>query len=410
MDRTIYTVKGGMEDWAYAASWIPEKVVQCQPTSFGGYAAEKTVYNESVLRVFNILFETSYDKTTSESSLGTSLNVLNCATSGNGHVSRNIRVALLGADIVEPYLQISSINNLALSTDIVPLMSRDCRRMNAVRVPQTSTSVTVEWTVGGALEIAETQLFHGNWDSISELDCMSQPSSSIESSLVSSSMLTSTTGTVSFSESGVSPSAVAAYGDSPLGPVFQATVDLTSFGSGEEIVIVAKAKVDQSWLQQPSDIAPQVLPQSHMVNARSNSSWFHQNNGKIVQGCIDWYSIIPLTLVISDTTDLQDVSYTFWDEVDEPVVTPAPSVAPTPLSTPNPTFSPVTTPAPTSPDPQTAEPTSLDSHTAESSAPAPVTPKPTPELDLLTFSPFSEPSPAPHERTRTTSPSPLPLQ
>ena len=26
MDQTVYTVKGGMEDWAYAGSWIPEWV------------------------------------------------------------------------------------------------------------------------------------------------------------------------------------------------------------------------------------------------------------------------------------------------------------------------------------------------------------------------------------------------
>jgi len=262
-----------------------------------------------------MLVETSNDKTPSLDSLGTSLDVLSRDTSGNGHVSRNIRVALLAADVVEPYLTITSVNNLTLSTDILPLTGRNCKRMNAVKVPQTLSEVTVEWTVGGALEIDETQLYYGNWNSVSGVDCMAQPPSNLDQNLALGSMLTSTTGTGYFSKFGVSPTTVSLTADSPpLGPVFQATVDLSSFEVGDEIVVMAKAKVDQSWVQQPSDVAPQVAPQSHIVNARTNASWFHENNGKILQGREEWYSIIPLTLVISDTARLEDVSNTFGED------------------------------------------------------------------------------------------------
>ena len=41
MDHIVYTVKGGMEDWAYAGSWLPEKVITCQPTTFGGYSSKR---------------------------------------------------------------------------------------------------------------------------------------------------------------------------------------------------------------------------------------------------------------------------------------------------------------------------------------------------------------------------------
>ena len=184
MDQIIYTVKGGMEDWAYAGSWLPEKVVQCQPTTFGGYPSEQTVYNAAMLRAFNILVETS-DIKAPTSSLGSSEDVLNSDTAGNGHISRNIRLSLLAADLVEPYLSFVGVNNVALTTDILPRARRNCQRTNAFKVPQDLSQVTVEWTVGGALEIDETGLYYGNWNSISAVDCMSQPNGNLEQSLVS---------------------------------------------------------------------------------------------------------------------------------------------------------------------------------------------------------------------------------
>ena len=40
MNSMVYPVNGGMEDWAYAGSWDPDRVILCQPNSFGGYDAE----------------------------------------------------------------------------------------------------------------------------------------------------------------------------------------------------------------------------------------------------------------------------------------------------------------------------------------------------------------------------------
>jgi hypothetical protein len=301
MDQIIYTVKGGMEDWAYAGSWIPEKVVACQPTTYGGYPTEKTIYNDSMLRSFNMLVETSNDKMPTYD-LGTTFDALNSATSGNGHVSRNIRVALLSADLVEPYLSFVGVNDLALSSDVLPLTEMPCRGMNSVKVPASLTEVTVEWTVGGALEIDETSLFYGNWNSVAGVGCLSQPQSDLSSSLTPGLLQTQATGTGYFSKFGVSPSSASATGDSPLGPVFKATVDLSQFVVGAEVVVVVKARVDQSWVQQPNGVVPQVQPQAHIVNARTNPNWYHQSNGKVIQGRQDWYSTIPLTLVISNTT------------------------------------------------------------------------------------------------------------
>lgn len=105
MNDKVYYVRGGMEDWAFAGSWDPDRVIQCAPRTFGGYSAEKTTYNNSTLRAFNMLVETSYPKTPARNDLGKRNNPLD-STSGedNGHIVRNLRLALLAMDVVEPYV------------------------------------------------------------------------------------------------------------------------------------------------------------------------------------------------------------------------------------------------------------------------------------------------------------------
>jgi len=61
------------------------------------------------------------------------------------------------------------------------------------------------------------------------------------------------------------------------------------------------AKVDQNWKTQPTNIKPNLPPTSHVVNARTNTAWQHQNteSGHRVTGRLEWISL-PLTLVIGD--------------------------------------------------------------------------------------------------------------
>ena len=206
MDQIIYTVQGGMEDWAYAGSWIPEKVVQCQPTTFGGYAAEKQCTTIVPCEHSTCLVETSKDKTPSADSLGTRQDVLTVNSTGNGHVARNIRVALAATDLVEPYVSFVRVENVSLETDMLPLTERNCPRVQAVQVPQTLSQVTVQWTVGGALEIDDTSLWYGNWSSVvSQVDCLTQPSNTILSNLTRATMQSPSNGTGYFSTTGASP-------------------------------------------------------------------------------------------------------------------------------------------------------------------------------------------------------------
>lgn len=303
MNDLVYFVRGGFEDWAYAASWDPDRVIPCQPTTFGGYDANKTKYDNSTLRVFNMLVETSNSKEPSESTLGTSFHVFEKDTTGNGHVSRNIRLSLLAVDAVQPYVGFTGINDVTMSDDVVPLTQekdRSCQESKAVMVPGDQQNVMVRWTVGGAFDIDTTELWFTNWDRVpkGEIHCVDQPSKAqVEKYFTKLDIVGPATGTGFFSASGSVPKDDKL---ESLGPVFQAELDVSQFKAHDKLILVATAKVDQSWTKQPADFEPKLPPQSHVVNARTNPSWRHESsNGKIIQGRLDWYSR-PLTVIVGD--------------------------------------------------------------------------------------------------------------
>lgn len=299
MNSEVYAVRGGMEDWAYAGSWDPERVIPCKPTSFGGYPEEKTIYNNSTLRAFNMLVETSNVKIPNKNTLGTSLNLLEGQTEGNGHVARNIRLALLAADLVQPYVSFVGVNDLTLSDDIVPLVRqpfaqqnerRSCQETNTVMIPATSSKFTVEWNVGGALQVDVTQAWVAKWNDVPEdaLDCSTWDITGLESYFTAGSPLGPTSGLGKFAD----------------GPsqTFSSSIDIaTGYQPGDKLVVIVEAHVDSFMRQQGDNVAPQLPPQSHLVNARTDPTWNHESAGKIVQGRASWISI-PLTIVI-DTSE-----------------------------------------------------------------------------------------------------------
>jgi hypothetical protein len=81
---------------------------------------------------------------------------------------------------------------------------------------------------------------------------------------------------------------------------FSASLDISGLATGEKLVAVASAKVDQDWQTVPGvNVQPNVSPQSHVVNARTNESWHHENNGKVIHGRLHWFSV-PLTIILRD--------------------------------------------------------------------------------------------------------------
>lgn len=288
-------------DWAYAASWDTERVTPCNPTTFGGYPAEKTTYGPSTLRVFNMLVESSNNKIPPKSMLGTSQQVLKHNSKGNGYVSRNIRLSLLAAELVEPYVVIREANELKLSDDIIPLGDpmdgRDrsfCQKNKAVSVPANSRKVVIQWTVGGAITIDSTQVWYAKWDDIPEdkLDCgLTHPHMlDVEKLMKNATAISEMKGTGQFDPH-----------NGPSAP-FAASIDITGFSENDKIVVVASAKVDSDWAKKPKDVVPDLPPQSHIVNARTNNSWHHESEGKVIQGRLHWFST-PLTIVLRKPDD-----------------------------------------------------------------------------------------------------------
>lgn len=301
MNDLVYGVNGGMEDWAYAGSWDPERVTPCEPTTFGGYPKEKTIYDQSTLRVFNMLVETSNTKIPF-THLGTSLDVMRGDTTGNGHISRNIRLALLAAELVEPYVSVKTVGGMVLRDDIIPLTQYDTNTdgcpVGQVVLSRDASTVTVEWKVGGALTIDNTEIWYGKWsDAANAIDCWSQPSAnSIKSFMKQGTPRSDTSAKGAFSESnkGISAS-----------PVFSADIDLSGFAPSDHIVVMAVAIVDQDWTQQPQNVQPQVPPQAHIVNARTNSSWYHEKEGSIIEGRLEWFSR-PITITFGDASKIKE--------------------------------------------------------------------------------------------------------
>ena len=262
-----------------------------------------------------MLIETSDDKIPSDDKLGTSLNVFDYNTTGNGHVSRNIRLSLLACDVVQPYVSIVGVNYLSLSDDVVPLakpQGRSCQETKTVMVPGNKKDVLVRWTVGGSFTIDSTTLYYAKWNEVPEdvLNCIDQPNKSDIEKYFKKGEITrigADSGTGFFSKSGPAPIAIPS-GDmnhpkETFGPIFEASIDVSEeFATHEKVVVIASAQVDQSWKNQPDDFQPDVSPQSHVVNARINEEWHHESAGKIIDGRLDWFSA-PLTMVVGDYRD-----------------------------------------------------------------------------------------------------------
>jgi len=331
MNPLVYSVRGGMEDWAYAASWDEERAIQCNPTQFGGYNASQTLYSTSMLRVVNMLIETSNYKTPVQGTLGTSENILQpkVDTKANGHISRNIRLALMAIDIVQPYVMIHSISGdnvvVDLTDEMIPYDNKtNCKRdeERVVYIPYHMKSVMVQWTAGGGFVADSTTVIHSKWDDI-PMKYSCDPESSwnfkddeIPSTFKQEDRFTSGYTRWHFNGSNPPTSDPAFLG----GPAFTSIVNLTRYSPGDKVALFAEATFDGIWGKHPENSLPHgEPPTSHVVNARTNANWYHQVEDKIIEGHVHWYSI-PVTLIIGRFEDeeqhknLSLLNSRFYDE------------------------------------------------------------------------------------------------
>jgi hypothetical protein len=88
-------------------------------------------------------------------------------------------------------------------------------------------------------------------------------------------------------------------------PVFKAYIDTGNLPPGTAIAVFARAKVDKDWATSAANVGPAGLgPASHIVNARTNPSYFASNAGKVIHGReYGWWYSDPITVVVGDAKE-----------------------------------------------------------------------------------------------------------
>ncbi|KAG7360701.1 zinc carboxypeptidase [Nitzschia inconspicua] len=345
-NRKSVNPKMAFQDWAYAASWENPRTFPCTPDrdSYGGYDPSKSSYSVETNRALSFTVSSRVDtagagrKTDNVSNVSHAKDNVDQGIS----ISRNIRLALVATELVEPYVSIFGVNNVAISDDIVPssyYQSGDmCDVSRVVAVPGALSTVIIEWTVGGSLNISQTDLwvakasdlqdesicsmnlndgFEAVKSIFTKIDSLPRsgsgffstngPDPSPKESVSKPFSLLEGRGAVSDAKSNAMGGIYNAPTDSHsltsvnlLGPVFRAEIDLGDYQLGDQLILVATATVDQEWINVPSEYhQPLVHPQSHLANMRTNPQHEFEISGKRLQGRLDWISV-PVVVIVDE--------------------------------------------------------------------------------------------------------------
>ena len=268
MNSIVYPVHGGMEDWAYAGSWDAALRVEggCAPTTF--YSSTRTEnYANASLRAFPILVETSDLKSGPASAFGNDDGTLfdggHSKNDNDGHVSRNVRLAIAAIDLLEPYVYWSADSTPPLKT---------------------------RFFVGGAIDVTEARIRCG---------CGGHEPHQLkvdDSEFVVVPRASRADGTARWSPA-LAKDALRGEG----GSFFEANLEnyaSTCAAGDASLWVIAEVRVDTAFLTAPPGSSPtDTPPQTHLANARANPKWLHQHNGHVVKGR-EWWSSEPIVLPI----------------------------------------------------------------------------------------------------------------
>lgn len=261
--RIIYPVHGGMEDWAYGASWHASKTV-CTPKSHGGYPAERTTYNNITHRMPNFLIETATRKRPPASDLGTDDDVMNVGGTGDGHVPRNIRLMLAGIDLLEPYVRVTAAS--ANQADL--LRGSDAAALTSLAA---GTSISVSWGVGGCWTIESTNIL------LQAVTMAGKVLSEVRSPVQK--------GSCYWHQLGVNGKGPVDANAPAYTIPFTATAAVPTAQGAEYVLIAVEAKTDQKWQDAggAEGDSPK-KPQTHLVRSRSDPTWYGRNGKYEVVG------------------------------------------------------------------------------------------------------------------------------
>jgi hypothetical protein len=269
MNGEVYPVNGGMEDFLYGV-WEGSPIItyQCVPVTYGGYPPEKTIYTslKDIIKSIMFLLETSDDKIPSKELLGReNLNCLvnlrhnaffNQLTDNlniclddyvDGYIPRIIRIALTLIDIVLPYV-------------------------NSKLLHQDDHNVTVQWTVGGAINVDKTYIAYNYYDELPSKE-------GFEKSIRDARQESEINLLLQFQTDIIKGKALWSDGYSDK-DWFKQTIPKNN---KKYLVLTPVTTVDELWKSQTKP-DPNVPPQSHLSNIRINPNYNVQNNGFELQG------------------------------------------------------------------------------------------------------------------------------
>ena len=257
--EVVYPVRGGMEEWGYAASWFNRyNQVKTVPNKCGN--SIPVVITEGSNRCLVFLVETENKKKPPKSSLGDNRDVFLISNNTRDFwipvLMRQITVVL---DVLRPYSMIVGVS-----------------------------SERIRWNVGGCYEVDETLVMIFSYSEAFHRFVANQ-NQSVYSDLTDfeyESLLhlveTEKPLLVTPSLKGVSPlRQTPKLSYNPGIPenqlIFESSIRLENVGVGEKVVIIAVSRVDLFMTRVPENENPAIPPQSLFVSLRTNGIWSMRN-------------------------------------------------------------------------------------------------------------------------------------
>ena len=153
MEKVVYDVNGGYEDWAYGGSFEKKYLTMACLPEKSPFAREFLESDDTSNRAFIYLVEAGLDKTPHEGTLGNQLSVLDKSASGAviGNISRNVTLMKQFFEVMRPFPFVHSIKAVPASGDQtqleVVLDVKGCQKVDSVELtspPVVSQSAQID--------------------------------------------------------------------------------------------------------------------------------------------------------------------------------------------------------------------------------------------------------------------------
>lgn len=269
MSGMVYSVTGGMEDWAYSGSWEGSPIITqpCNPTTYNKYDPSKTNYDKNhkdALKSIMFLLEVSNEKDPQQVTLGR--NNLDCIANLRSNaffneIAPNKQVCL--DDYIDGYIP----RIIRLSLTLIDLLSPYVN----YKTKENQDGIEVEWAVGGSINVDSTYIVYDYFKKKS--DCFTNKFNPDDLETLKNKLKNRTN---SLSGKGIW------------------NVDYTAKDNFKEklkkkenftLIFMIIAEVDKSWGKK-NNPDPDINPQTHIANLRTNANYRASNHQFELKGNI----------------------------------------------------------------------------------------------------------------------------